>query len=211
MWPSLLLGLSSLLTTVGLVWWIRDRAVQLEIVDLRHLAPASKRSKRTRPVDAVVLHQMGFSRGSDLSRYHKVTAHFVIMPDGRVGQLHPLSARLPASNGFNARSVAVEFAGNLKAANGNWWNPDTHGRNTLTNEQIESGRRLLELLRRLGIRFVFAHRQSAANRGNCPGPEVWGSVGQWGIAELGLDDGGSTYAIDDGKPIPDAWRTWTTA
>ena len=110
----LVLGISPLVT-VGVVLWARSRSTRLEIVDLRHLAPASKRGRRSRPVDAVMLHQMGFSRGSDLHRYLNVTAHFVVMPDGSVGQLHPLSARLPASNGFNSRSVAIEFAGNFAA------------------------------------------------------------------------------------------------
>lgn len=51
-------------------------------------------------------------------RKAQVTAHFVIFPDGRVAQLHPTSARLLASHGFNERSVAIEFAGNLRSTNG---------------------------------------------------------------------------------------------
>src|SRR5690606_22845765 len=109
-------GLSAPVVAFGLAaWWARAKAVKLEIVDLTSKAPARKRSKRGRPVDAVVLHQMGFSRGSELQKYLEVTAHFVVMPDGIVGQLHPMSARLDASHGFNGRAVAVQFAGNLQA------------------------------------------------------------------------------------------------
>ena len=205
---GVVLGVGSVLA-VGLVALVgRARALRIEIVDMTGLAPASKRGKRSRPVDAVVLHQMAFSRGSDINRYRNVTAHFIVVPDGTVAQLHPITARLPASNGFNARSVAVEFAGNLRAANGNWWEPETYGRNELTPAQAESGRRLLRLLNSMGIRYVFAHRQSSAKRGNCPGPEIWSLVGQWGLEQLGMSDGGRGHAIGDGKPIPDVWRTY---
>jgi hypothetical protein len=133
----------------------------------------------------------------------------VVAPDGGVAQLHPLDARLSSSNGFNSRSVAIEFAGNLRSANGNWWQPDKFGRDTLTAEQIEAGRALLRMLRALGIRNVYSHRQAYYDKGNCPGPEIWSSVGQWAIDELGMSDGGPGYAIDTGKPIPDAWRDYT--
>ena len=192
---------------VGVAWLAHKRRNRLEIVDLRAHAPSSKRGKRTREVDSVVLHQMGFSRGSDLMRYVGVTAHFVVAPDGGVAQLHPMSARLSSSHGFNGRSVAIEFAGNLRSANGKWWSPETHGRNTLMAPQVDSGRRLLRMLRGAGVRFVFAHRQSSEDRGNDPGPEVWSSVGQWALERLEMSDGGERYALDGGKSVPASWRS----
>lgn len=201
----LVLGISPIVSA-GVVLWARSRATRLEIVDLRHLAPASKRGRRSQTVDAVVLHQMGFSRGSDLQRYLNVTAHFVIMPDGAVGQLHPLSARLPASNGFNGRSVAVEFAGNFPASNGKWWRPETYGRDQLTKPQVAAGRRLLLHLSSLGVRFVFAHRQSSESRGNCPGPDIWRTVGLWAVEQLRMSDGGPGYRVGSGLPILDEWQ-----
>jgi hypothetical protein len=131
----------------------------------------------------------------------------VILPDGRVAQLHPTSARLIASHDFNDRSVAIEFAGNLRSTRGQWWKPETYGRDTLTAEQIESGRKLLRVLASQGVRSVFGHRQSYSGRGNDPGPEIWGSVGQWAIEMLGMSDGGPGYAVGSGRPIPDEWRT----
>ncbi|PRP98543.1 peptidoglycan recognition protein family protein [Enhygromyxa salina] len=201
-------GLSPVLAFGVAAWWAHARSTRLEIVNLCAAAPASKRSSRQQPVDAVVLHQMAFSRGNDLLCYRKVTAHFVITPNGSVAQLHPLSARLSSSHGFNSRSVAIEFAGNLRSANGNWWRPESYGRDTLTTEQIEAGRKLLALLERQGIRFVLGHRQSDADRGNDPGPEIWSSVAQWGIEKLKLSDGGPEFAIDTGRPIPDSWRSF---
>ena len=201
------IGLSPVIAFGLVAWWAHARVAKLEIVDLCSSSPASKRSKRTRAVDAVVLHQMGFSRGNDLTRYRKVTAHFVIAPDGGVAQLHPVSARLSASHGFNGRSVAIEFAGNLRSADGGWWRPDTYGRDWLTEAQIESGRRLLVMLRRAGLQYVYAHRQSEASRGNDPGPDIWAHVGEWALDRLRMSDGGPGYAIGTGSPIPDAWRS----
>ncbi len=97
---------------------------------------------------------------------------------------------------------------NLRAVNGKWWSPETHGRNSLTAAQVESGRRLLRLLRSTGVRYVFAHRQSYHDKGNDPGPEIWSTVGQWAIDKLRMSDGGPEYAIDTGRPIPDSWRSF---
>jgi hypothetical protein len=94
---ALALGVSSAVAIGYVAWWGRQ-STKLEIVNLCRVAPASKRSKRTAILDAVVLHQMSLSRENDPQRYRRVTAHFVIIPDGRVVQLHPLSARLDASN-----------------------------------------------------------------------------------------------------------------
>ncbi|PRQ02056.1 peptidoglycan recognition protein family protein [Enhygromyxa salina] len=201
-------GLSPVVAFGAVAWWAHARSTRVKIVNLCEAAPANKRSSRRQPVDAVVLHQMAFSRGNDLLSYRKVTAHFVVTPDGTIGQLHPVNARLSASHGFNSRSVAIEFAGNLRSVNGNWWRPETYGRDTLTREQIEAGRKLLMLLKRQGIRFVLGHRQSDADRGNDPGPEIWSSIAQWGIEKLRLSDGGPEYSIDTGRPIPESWRSF---
>ncbi|NVB37229.1 N-acetylmuramoyl-L-alanine amidase [Pseudenhygromyxa sp. WMMC2535] len=203
---ELVLGLSSVLASGVVMAWARARANTLEVVDLRAEAPASKRQVRKATVDAVVLHQTGFSRGLDPIRYRKVTAHFVVLPDGTVVQLHPVSARLSASNGFNSRSVAVEFVGNFRSVQGGWWKPEKYGRNTPSAAQIRAGRQLLRELQRVGVRYVFAHRQSLETRGNDPGPEIWHAVGQWAVTALGMSDGGPGYAVGTGAPIPDAWR-----
>ena len=205
---ALALGFSSAAAIGYIAWWKRGQS-SLEIVNLCAVAPADKRTKRNAPLDAVVLHQMSLSRGDELQRYRRVTAHFVIAPDGAVAQLHPLIARLYSSNGFNDRSVAIEFAGNLRSVDGEWWRPETYGRDTLTAAQIESGRKLLRMLAAHGIRFVFGHRQSSNSRGNDPGPEIWASVGQWAIDKLGMSDGGPDYAIGTGRPIPADWRTFS--
>ncbi|HEX6041289.1 peptidoglycan recognition family protein [Longimicrobium sp.] len=178
------------------------------IQDRTGLTDRGKRKslKRT-DFKALVLHQMGFSRGDNPARYDDVTAHYAITPNGTILQLHPDAAYLFASNRFNRFSVAVEFAGNFPNRKGSCWKPQKHGCHTVTPRQISAGRCLVRhLVAKLGITQVLAHRQSSAMRENDPGPDLWLNVGQWAVDNLGLSDGGPGYKIDDGKPIPPDWR-----
>jgi hypothetical protein len=178
--------------------------------------PAKKRHLRRHRdpslVKGLVLHQMAFSIGNDLRRYDNVTAHYVIMRDGQIAWLHGHDIWLPASNRpFNDTTIAVEFAGNLPSIRGRWWKPDKHGAHQLTPWQVGAGRFLIQhLVDTKVITHVFAHIQAGGpNRSNCPGPDIWSSVGQWAVEKLGLDDGGPGFvARPSGLPIPDAWRTW---
>lgn len=183
------------------------------IIDLTAQAERGHRKGTRDPksVYALVLHQMGCCahRRDPLRNYLRTKAHFVIVPDGRILQLHPVSALLFASNGFNSGSVAVEFAGNFPSVRGRWWRGATYGRDRPTSAQLQAGRCLVRhLIRTMGLRVVLAHRQSSGSRENDPGPEVWSQVGQWAVDTLGLSDGGHGFKIHKGHPIPDAWRTW---
>jgi hypothetical protein len=95
--------------------------------DRTHLTPKDKRKGKPRDMSkvyALVLHQTGGNHlNTPPNRYDKVTAHFVIKPNGQILQLHPPSAFLSASHGLNARSVAVEFAGNFPSTRGKWHPP----------------------------------------------------------------------------------------
>lgn len=185
------------------------------IEDRTSFTPKDKRKGKPRDMSkvyALVLHQTaGNQKNTPPNRYDSVTAHFVIKPNGQILQLHPLAAYLNASNGFNAGSVAVEFAGNF---------PDTRGKRyvypngaspqgIVTAEQIKAGRCLVRyLVKNMGLTHILAHRQSSATRTNDPGPDIWYHVGQWAINNLGLRDGGQTFKVGSGNPIPDIWRTW---
>lgn len=207
-------------TVTGGVASVIDR---VRIEDRTHLTSKSKRKGKPRSLDSVyalVLHQMAFRRKS--RKYDKVTAHFAILEDGTIQQLHPVSAYLYASDGFNRGSVAVEFAGNFPDTKGKCWSPKTHGCHALTQAQIDAGRYLIRhLIRTIGLTHVLAHRQSNGGKTNDPGPDIWYHVGQWAVDNLGLKDGGPGFAIPnkrinkktgkkvpDGKPIPSEWRTW---
>jgi outer membrane protein OmpA-like peptidoglycan-associated protein len=165
-----------------------------------------------RKVYALVLHQMAFSRGNNNARYDTATAHFAILPDGQILQLHPLNALLWASNGFNSGSVAVEFVGNFPNTKGKCWSPKKFGCHRVTPEQIEAGRYLVDhLIATMALTHILAHRQSSATRENDPGPDIWYHVGQWAIENRGLKDGGLGFKVGGGNPIPDAWRNWGLA
>jgi N-acetyl-anhydromuramyl-L-alanine amidase AmpD len=160
-------------------------------------------------IDAVVLHQMAFSRGSDLNRYLRVGSHFIIMPDGKVGQLYPFATYLNASNTLNRRSVAIEFAGNFPNTRNQCWNATKFGCHQLTQQQIDAGRCLLSHLKDKlpSMKHVFAHRQSSASRSNDPGPAIWRNVAEWAISNLGYDGSSRAHAENRGRPIPADWRT----
>lgn len=198
------------------VGWAAGALGGTRIIDLTAKADKSKR-KGTRAagkVYALVLHQMAccFQPRDPLTRFLSLSAHFAILADGRILQLHPVSALMWASNGFNAGSVAVEFAGNFPNTSGKWWQGDKFGRNRLTQAQIEAGRYLVRyLMRSMGLKVVLAHRQSSGTRENDPGPDIWSQVGQWAVNTLGLKDGGPGFKVGSGNPIPDAWRTWGQA
>ena len=187
------------------------RAGEARIVDLTAQADKTLRrgTRDPKQVHAIVLHQMAccFRPKQPEKRFLSLNAHFAILADGRILQLHPVSALLWASNGFNARSVAVEFAGNFPNTAGKWWQGEKFGRDRVTPAQIEAGRALLRHLQRTnGLTHVLAHRQSSNTRDNDPGPDIWRHVGQWGIENLKLKDGGPGFKIGSGSAIPQAWR-----
>lgn len=167
-------------------------------------------------VDGLVLHQMSFQRGNDPERYFGVTAHYIILPNGQIVQLHHEDEYLNAANNFNRYTISVEFAGNFPNASGNWWKGDKFGRDQVTQEQIAAGRYLIDHLRnRLpqigspGLAYVYAHRQSDDQKGNDPGPDIWYHVGEWALRNRGLEEsptGDPDFAVGDGRPIPDSWR-----
>lgn len=167
------------------------------------------RNRDLKTLYALVLHQTAFSRGNDVTRYDNIPVHFVIVPNGTVIQLHPLTAYLASSNGLNARSVAVEFVGNFPNTKGKCWEAKKFGCHRLTQAQVEAGRALIRhLIKTMSLTTVLAHRQSSKNRENDPGPDVWYHVGQWAVDTLKLKDGGKDFKVGDGQPIPDLWRTW---
>ncbi|HEX7334097.1 MAG TPA: peptidoglycan-binding protein [Pyrinomonadaceae bacterium] len=195
-----------------------------KIIDLTAKGDKSQRLKIRPPekVWALVLHQMAccFNVKDPLTRFLKMAPHFAILPDGRILQIHPLQAYTPASNGFNAGSVAVEFAGNFPSTRGKWWISKSlktdaarkANQNQVTPQQIESGRYLVQYLKRvMGLKTILAHRQSSGTRENDPGPDIWYNVGQWAIDNLGLSDGGPDFKVGTGNPIPDLWRKWGQA
>lgn len=212
------LGLGDLFGRIGsgisdVAGKLADTLRSAGIIDLTAQADKSVRhgARDLKKVQALVLHQMAccHHRKDPLKNYLKLKAHFAILPDGRILQVHPVQDLIWASNGFNNGSVAVEFAGNFPNTKGKWWEGVKFGRNQVTSAQVEAGRRLIRhLVGTIGLRTVLAHRQSSATRENDPGPDIWYHVGQWAVDTLGLKDGGPGFKVGDGNAIPDLWRTW---
>lgn len=163
--------------------------------------------RKLEKVDSIVLHQMAFTRGNNLSKYHEVGAHYIVMNDGKIGQLYDNLDYINASNGFNNRSVAIEFAGNFPDTKFKWWDGSSN-RTLLTPAQILGGRCLMSVLQSQlpALKYVYAHRQSSSSRGNDPGPDIWKQVGEWAIGKFGLTDKLPQPFINKGASIPDAWR-----
>lgn len=172
-----------------------------------------------RKVYAFVLHHMAFKRKgrksgkySDPTGYLSTGAHFCIMLDGRIIQLHAMSRMIWHGNCISPRSVAVEFEGNFPNIKGKWWiNKESQYQNKdqPTQAQFDSGRFLASYLKMvLGITHILAHRQSSDSRENDPGPDIWYNVGQWAVDKLGLSDGGPNFKCGTGNPILPEWRTW---
>lgn len=179
-----------------------------------------KRDKKRSPrkqekIDSIVLHHMAYNIGNDVKLYIKVGAHYIVTADGQIAQLYDDLDFLNASNGFNKRCIAIEFAGNFPDHRYHWWKsskppirpiPD---RCYLTPAQIRAGRCLLATLKAglPGIKYLYAHRQSSESRPNDPGPDVWFNIGEWALAKLNLTDQQPTTHIGTGRPIPSDWRT----
>jgi hypothetical protein len=60
----------------------------------------------------------------------------------------------------------------------------------------------------LGARMTkfLSHRQSSGSRPSDPGSEWWQLGALPIMEELGYDDGGAGFAIDDGRPNPHEWN-----
>ena len=184
------------------------------IIDLTAESDHSRR-KFVRPasnVDSLVLHQMGFTRGNDPRMYLSVKAHFVIMQNGTVAQLHNFTDYLYSSDGLNSRSVAVEFAGNFPSDRDKWWHAkgtskskQAANQHRISHQQVSAGLFLIGyLMYDPGIQFLFAHRQAGTHH-NCPGPDIWYNIGEEGL-RMGLRDGGPNFQMGLGRTIPNSWR-----
>lgn len=169
---------------------------------------------------AFVLHQMAFKRRGGATNqfsapeaYVNTGAHFCIMLDGRIIQLHPVSRMIWHGNCLSGRSVAVEFEGNFPTVKGTWWidrKSKTQNRDNATQAQFDSGQFLARYLQTVvGTTHILAHRQGSHTRENDPGPDIWFNVGEWAINNLGMTDGGPAFKCGKGNPILPAWRTWS--
>ena len=169
----------------------------------------SKPSRKVEDIDSVVLHQMGINRGSNLRRYLKVRSHYIVMPDGSIGKLYKHTVNLNSSNGFNRRSIAIEFAGRFPSTRGRCWRSQTNCKKP-TQAQIDAGRCLLAILKDQipTVKYLYAHRQSSGPKSNDPGPDIWYGIGEWAFKNLGYDPNSRDTSIGSGRTIYHKWINW---
>ncbi len=176
----------------------------------------------------VVVHQMAVTRKRTSSRWDKVSAHYVIAPDGDILQLFDHTVRLISSNSLDRaphHAINIEVAGNFEGhdGTGDWWKPDTFGRGRATDRQLLA---LAECLDHISdsvaaagkrdntggrIELVAPHRVSGRNskgrpnRPICPGSRVWKAAETWAVEEgIRVPGPGEKYG---GLPIGDDWRS----
>src|SRR5262249_45286807 len=94
------------------------------------------RNRMSARIDTFVLHHTSFNRGTIPGNYLTVQAHFVVLPDGTIVQLHPIDTYLVASSAFNEDAISVEIVGNFPDERGQYWNPQENGRSILSPQQI---------------------------------------------------------------------------
>ena len=174
------------------------------------------------------LHQTActLSASHDIARCDRVTAHWVVYPDGRKFKLHDIDRIVAHGNGWNNQTIGIEIDGLFAGIEGDpktvWDDPSTPWHETagsVTVAQVEAVKQIIradhaEILRHCGKPTVIvAHRQSSGTRPNDPGSKVWQQIAMPMIAALGLDDGGPGFAIKDkagGLPIPVEWDSTRT-
>ena len=182
----------------------------------------------TRREVVICLHQTGVERRDDSSRWHLVTAHYVITPHGRICHLHPIDVRLIAANRLDRapyHAISIEFAGNFEGVDGagDWWAPSQMGRGRATEAQLHAGRWLVRRIardvagKRATVAAIVPHRISGRdtagrpNRPLCPGSRVWGEVAERVCAADGIPIPRPGVEVG-GSPVPETWRSvaWAT-
>lgn len=165
---------------------------------------SNRRTRDLATIDSLVLHATSVLRNepNDITKYFKISVHFIIVPDGTIYRLYDNEVRCNGSSGFNQRSVSVEFEGKFRHDRKN----GGVGTNKPTLAQLRSGRKLIFYLKEElpNFKYVFAHSQ-AANK-NCPGPEIWYNVGEWAIRSGLCLASGRQETKGSGKAIPDSWK-----
>lgn len=201
---------------------IRQEAIPLPLgyID-RRMHALRKHDYGVRPwtsVTGICLHQTACNMGENPPRYDAIGAHFVVTRLGKILHMHDMDRLIVHGNGFNTRTVGIEFDGLYAGVQGDpktvWDDPETSRHEVgqdVTDQAVSAGQQLLrwicaEVRRRGGkVSVLVAHRQASENRRNDPGSEIWQRVALPMHEQLVLTDGGSGFKIGSGYPIPEAW------
>lgn len=170
----------------------------------------------------IVLHQTGVERASSSSRWHLVTAHRTIKPNGTICRLHPIVTRLVAANRVDRppyHALSIEVGGNFEGIDGSgrWSSPETMGRGRSSDWQIRATRQcVLDLIDEVHVaggtvEAIIPHRitgrneHGVPNRQICCGSRVWSEGGEWCADRYGLAVPAPGFALG-GLAIPEQWH-----
>lgn len=202
---------------------LTDRAASSKYADGRVKRTAFPRVVLAKRRVVVGLHQMGVEVPVSWPSWHKVTAHYVVLPDGSIVENHPIDVRLICTNRFDRapwHCIGIEFAVNAEGVDGSgrWAGPAKNGRGRVSDRQVTAGRWLVgeiaASLRARGhdLEAVVPHRvagrsrKGVPNRQICPGSRIWGEVGEWSAVEHSLAIPGPDFKLG-GLTIPPEWRS----
>lgn len=157
-------------------------------------------------IDGICVHQTACVYGphDDTQKKHErafnIPIHAVAFNDGSLVLPYPPLWYLFHGGGWNSRSLGIEIEGKYD-----------DGPDQMTDLAVACARQgITELVTRgraLGcpIRHVWAHRQSAGDRRDDPGREIWKRVVlEHAVAVLGLIPQQSVH-LKDGRSIPVSW------
>ena len=169
-------------------------------------------------VTGVCLHQTACVLGERPARYDTVGAHICITRAGKVIWLHDFDRVVVHGHGWNAQTIGIEIDGLYAGVEGDpktvWDDPSTPGKEKgqgLTQAATDATKQTLrwidDVVTEKGGDFkaLVAHRQSSDTRRNDPGSAIWKAIALPMSTELGLNDGGAGFKLNDGYPIPEAW------
>ena len=177
--------------------------------------------KRTK-ITGICLHQTACDMGERPARYDTISVHFVVLRSGLIVWTCDEDYVLFGGNGWNDLCVQIEVNGLYsgleddpttapnEAERTTWNDPSTPWREVAQEVTLPAMASLRMLVRYLKIKIptikvLVAHRQSSKDRPNDPGERIWRGEAVPLMKELGLTDGGRGFAIQTGKPIPEAW------
>ena len=208
---------------------------QYGIIDIR--GQRTKVRKPRRPwsvINQVTLHQTACRLGERAERWKNVNVHFGVTRGGKIIYIEDIPHRQSQAQNFNSNGIGIEFDGWFAGVQGDirtFWKPSSRTRDgrprhvseerktpmEASQAQIDAGRKLIDFIfneiKSNGgqLKFVQAHRQTSNSRRSCPGQIIWSGVGVWAQTAYDLSDGGNTFAVNNGRPIPKEWDPKRTA
>lgn len=198
------------MATAALVAYFREASLGLspvEVVDVQAKAANAKYKKTGNlkrrsfrewdDLEGITLHQVGV-REVGRGAYPGMTAHLGVHHDGTIYWIHPLTTRLAASDALNPDTVAIEVAGLFGSktplpaaqANGLRW-----AIRLIQQQVAENGG---------NIRYIYGHRQGAADRPFGPQRAIWQGGALWAEEKLGILTR-PHYSRGSGRTIPPEW------